>query len=476
MSISLVTSAIAQKVSVKPIPGKPVLLLGAYDPDSIGYAESEYFLSGRAKSYAPTAPLKTDGRWHLSPNGETDFTTRIVVLRPKDAKKFNGTVIVEWLNVSGGLDAPADWFMAHREIVRAGYAYAGVSAQKVGVEGGISLGTDMSLKKTNPERYSELNHPGDAFAYDMFSQAGWLVRQHGSGNVLGPMVAKHVIAAGESQSATFLASYINGVDPLAKVFDGFLVHSRFGSSAPFDGSSVMKPTGMPPVVKFRPDLRVPVLTLITETDLVGGRGEGYSSARQKDAPRLRAWEVAGAAHADVYTIRVAPVDTGFAPLETLVAAYKPSMTLMGAKLAKPYNFGPQQHYVLQAALSALNTWVQTGKAAPSPPQIALSSADPNQIARDEHGLAIGGIRTPWVDVPVAMTSGSGNAGNVMAYLFGSGEPFDDAKLNRLYPGGKADYLTRFAASLDSSIRAGFILRADRQEILDLAAAIYPVTK
>ena len=43
---------------------------------------------------------------------------------------------------------------------------------------------------------------------------------------------------------------------------------------------------------------------------------------------------------------------------------------------------------------------------------------------------------------------------------------------RLYPGGKKEYLKKFEASLASAIKAGFILPADRQEILDLAAIAY----
>ncbi len=101
-----------------------------------------------------------------------------MALTPTDATKFNGTVLVEWLNVSGGIDAPAVWFMAHREIVREGYAYVAVSAQKVGVDGGLTItGIDMSLKKQDPERYSSLSHPGDAYSYDIFSQVGRLVRE-----------------------------------------------------------------------------------------------------------------------------------------------------------------------------------------------------------------------------------------------------------------------------------------------------------
>ena len=46
------------------------------------------------------------------------------------AHKFNGTVVVEWLNVSASTaDASADWNAAHREIMRSGYAYVGVGAE-----------------------------------------------------------------------------------------------------------------------------------------------------------------------------------------------------------------------------------------------------------------------------------------------------------------------------------------------------------
>ena len=82
------------------------------------------------------------------------------------------------------------------------------------------------------------------------------------------------------------------------------------------------------------------------------------------------------------------------------------------------------------------------------------------------------MRTPWVDVPIARTSGIGDDATPVALLFGSGEPFDEATRSRLYPGGKSEYLERFTESLDATIRAGYLLRADRSEILELAAATY----
>jgi hypothetical protein len=442
---------------VSPVSGKPSLLLGAFEPDTLGYRAEEFFVSGTASSYA------TDDR--------ADYTTRVVVLTPTDDAAFNGTVIVEWLNVSGGIDAPAVWFMAHREIARAGYAYVAVSAQRVGVEGGVSLvGADMSLKAQDPERYSGLRHPGDAFAYDMFSQAGSLVRE----GLLGPLDVKAVLAVGESQSAAYLTTYVNDVDPHTQVYDGFLVHSRFGPAAPLDGTSVFDAANPNAVqaIPFRPNLRVPTMTVITETDLIGGWRTGYYSARRPDDEHFGAWEIPGTAHADNYTIRVGFIDNGSASLDDIVAGYAPTNELMGTRLSYCINFAPQHHYVLQAAISKLNTWVRTGEPAPTAQPIALTATDPPQLVLDANGLAEGGVRTPWVDVPIARTSGLAPGESPMSFLFGSGEVFDTAALNALYPGGSAEYLERFTEALDRAIDSGFVLSADRSEILELAAATF----
>lgn len=93
---------------------------------------------------------------------------------------------------------------------------------------------------------------------------------------------------------------------------------------------------------------------------------------------------------------------------------------------------------------------------------------------DEYGLAIGGVRTPWVEVPTAVMSGLGQSGGSFAMLFGRTEPFSEDVLAELYPEGKAEYLKRFESSLDSAIEAGFILEDDREEILAVAAFSYPL--
>lgn len=437
---------------ISSLPGNPNLLLGAYDLAALGYEAQEFVVSGTARSYA---------------GDETaDYATRIVVCRPTDG--FNGTAVVEWLNVSGGIDAPAVWLMAHREIARARYAYVAVSAQYVGIEGGDNLmGIDMSLKAQAPERYSKLTHPGDQFAYDIYSQVGRLVRDGG----IDGLQPKAVLAVGESQSAMFLTTYVNEVDPDAQVFDGFLVHSRFGPAAPLGGGSALEELRPAP---FRDDVRVPVLSVITETDLVDGHLLGYHHARRPDNEQLRVWEIPGTAHADNYTIRVGFIDNGAVPLEGLVAAYAPTNELMGTNLSYSINFAPQHHYVLQAAIAGLNDWVRSGTPAPAAPPITLTDGDSPALVLDEHELAVGGVRTPWVDVPIARTSGLAPDESPMSFLFGSGEMFDEDTVRTLYPGGAADYLARFTDALDRAIDAGYIVAADRTEILQLAEAGFPL--
>lgn len=290
----------------------------------------------------------------------------------------------------------------------------------------------------------------------------------------GQLDAKRFVALGESQSALYMTTYINAVDPLAEVYDGFLVHSRFGPAAPLDGSSIFEEQHRTTdAVRFRPDLRVPVITIITETDLLGGPRVGYHKARQPDSDRLRVWEIPGSAHADNYTIHVAPIDTGTAPLRDIVAAYAPTDMLMGEKLAHCINFAPQHHYVVQAALAGLHEWVQEGDPPPKAPPIRLTETVPAKLIVDEDGIATGGIRTPWVDVPLARTSGLGCSQNALSMIFGSGEMFDADTLHRLYPRGAVEYVERFTSALNSAIEARFVLARDRQEILAIATAMYP---
>ncbi|MDB5725642.1 MAG: hypothetical protein JWQ16_2396 [Novosphingobium sp.] len=475
--VGLPQVAIAQGTSltITAVPGKPTLLLASYDLADVGYQVSESFVAGTATSFRLPGPASADGVWNATAAATAPFTTRVVVLRPTDPTKFNGAVVVEWLNVTAGQDAAADWMVGHREMIRKGYAWVGVTAQKVGIDGGGIMGAGTALRKADPQRYGTLSHPGDAFSYDIFSQVGRALKTPGS-TLLGGLAPRRVIGIGESQSAAFLTTYVNAVDRLARVYDGFFIHSRFGSGSALSGIPMGGATAeVPAHVRFRPDLRVPVLTLITETDLLGARLAGYHDSRRPDDKTLRVWELAGAAHADNYMFGGAFIDSGKQGSAVLAKVFQPSTKGPMGPESMALNPGMPHHYVSQAALAALESWVRTGRAPTSTPQMVLASGPGEPaVERDANGIARGGVRTPWTDVPTIRLSGKGDPKSFIGMLAGSGVPLTHAELAALYPGGKAEYLRRFTASLDAAIRAGHLLRDDRQEILDIAAINFDV--
>ena len=113
----------ATAISTVPVPtvegpitsgnGRIVVQSSHFDLARVGYEQAEYFVSGTAHSYTSATPLTTDGKWTVVPDQSAPYTTRIVVYRPIDPKQFNGTVMVEWLNVTGGLDTGANLSLIH---------------------------------------------------------------------------------------------------------------------------------------------------------------------------------------------------------------------------------------------------------------------------------------------------------------------------------------------------------------------------
>jgi Alpha/beta hydrolase domain len=286
------------------------------------------------------------------------------------------------------------------------------------------------------------------------------------------MEPKRIIAMGESQSAFFMTTYVNAIDPLARVYDGYLIHSRSGAAAPIDGASMLSaPEALKLPVKLRTDMRVPVMQVHTETDVAGLLGSvGFYAARQPDSSNIRTWEIAGAAHADNYLFRVGGIDSGLTPVEQLATAWAPMSEMSGMKLTEPLNNGPQHHYIAQAALHHLTNWLRNGKVPAKSEALQLSAIEPLLFATDTNGNVHGGVRSPWVDVPTSKLSGLNNSPGPT--LVGSVKLFDQATLDRLYPGGRDEYMSKFTVSLDSAVSKGVILAADREEILAIARISY----
>ena len=454
------------------IPGAAPMPGGAYDLSVLGYEEHEYLLEGSARSYDGPDVRPFDGCWEAVPAGEAPYVTRFVVRRPIDPTRASGTVVIEWNNVSAGMDVSPDWSLLHRHLTDRGHVWVGLSAQAAGIHGG-GMAEGLHLQLLDPARYGALAHPGDAYSFDIFSQLATLLRSGPDRSPLGELSIAQLLGMGESQSAAFLVSYVNGVDAQVGVFDGFFIHGRPGQGAPLDGYQSLVASGIDAAAEqflsgaeqIRPDVRVPVLVLQSETDLVV---LGGAAAEQSDGAMVRQWELAGAAHADTYLLVASNEDDGTLAPARLAELLRPTRELLMGSTDRPINAGPQQHYVGQAAFAALATWAAASEPPVGGDRLVLDG--PGAFSLDELGVARGGVRSPWVDVPLWRFSGLGQGGEAFAVLFGTSEPLSADELARLYPGSTAEYLDRFEQSLDRAIGAGFILTDDRAEILAVAAA------
>ena len=198
-----------------------------------GYTEEEFFFEGTATAFErdPAAPAWTStGAWTARPSTTIPpaaYKSRMLVHRPTDPTKFNGIIVVEWFNVTAQIDLPPDDEYFREEIRRDGFIWVGVSAQYIGINGSPTL-PGFALKGWDPVRYGSLVHPGDNYSWDIFSQAAQAIRHPVGVNPLGSRayVVSGMIADGESQSAGRLTTYVDAIQPLAQVFDGFLIHSR----------------------------------------------------------------------------------------------------------------------------------------------------------------------------------------------------------------------------------------------------------
>jgi hypothetical protein len=226
------------------------------------------------------------------------------------------------------------------------------------------------------------------------------------------------------------------------------VHSRGGAGfpvlAPDEGTSdIARSLGGTPTT-IRADLDVPVFVVQAENDVVGILGSHV--ARQPDSDRFRQWEVAGTAHADLH----------------LMGASTAAVVDCGA----PINNGPM-HVVVKAAFHHLVEWVASGTEPPSA-ELLETGGDPVAQLRDADGIALGGVRTPPVDVPAEVLSGvAGPTPNTICILSGSTLPLPDGRMAELY-GSVGAYEAEYAAAVDAAIEAGYVLEGDREVIESFA--------
>jgi hypothetical protein len=421
------------------------------DLAALGYVEEEFTLTGTASSYRLTGPAGADGRWSCEPADTAPFSTRLLVRRPTDPARFTGIAVVEWVNVTSGFDLAC----AEGPTLYDGFAHVVVSAQYVGVVGNAQ--DPLGLTHWDPERYGGLHHPGDGFSYDIFSQAARAVgpgRPAGPVDPMGGLAVEKLVATGASQSGQRLLAYINGVQPLERVFDAFLSTVSIGRAMAFDNEVVDYTTLLDPTpeqldrahglrARYRDDLGVPVFVVNSECEVLS-----MAAVRQPDTDTFRLWEVAGASHAPAPMM----AETG-----TMIARDLGVDGVAGGGLLNE-TIPPstvEWRPTADRALLHLQRWLTDGTPPPSQEPITLD-ADGN-VARDEHGNALGGVRLPELAVPRATYDGGGIPPHPVG-LGGSTTPFDAATLATLYPSHEG-YVQAVSAAARAAAAAGVITEA-----------------
>ncbi len=398
------------------------------------YIQEEFFFTGTAQ--------ERDEDGALSGGPAAPFTSRILVKRPRNASDFNGTVILEWYNNTGQSDSDVLWTAAHDMLMREGFVHVGVSAQQVGVSGNGPL----AIKNWDPVRYAELSHPGDAYAWDVYAQAGRVLFSPDTGpTILADLVPKRMIAGGESQSSFRLVAYSDVIQREHIMFDGFFLHT-----GPVAGKGV-------------DDVGVPVMHFITETEIdgvlaleTGGAILDYTTPITTtvlppaappygpDRGLIRVWEVAGGSHFDkqlwAYT-------TAFAAREASSPAD------LAVEIEQPVFCGLPMNELGQgrataAALHHLNIWVTTGNAPESRPRLELD--DNFRIVRDAAGLPQGGIRLPPVAAPIGINRGD------ECVFWGSFQAFLPTEIQARYPTHQA-YINAVSAAALNNVKEGTLL-------------------
>ncbi len=317
---------------------------------------------------------------------------------------------------------------------------------------GAAIERPPGLKDSDPGRYGTLEHPGDGYSYDMFTQAAQLLGPDRRGDIdpLGALPVEHLVASGGSQSACRLATYFNAVHPLVSMFDAFLLTVYAGHGCVLDPATALArlpEIGDNSVVKLLPwsshlirdDLRTPVIVLNSEF-------EASEAQNQPDTDYLRWWEVAGTAHSGL-----------FSP-ENLEDFLKFMPDACRVSFASTH----------RAALHRLHGWLNGEGLPPHQPRL-LKQGNPPAIPRDEHGNAIGGIRWPDVEAPLGTHTGE-SSGDGFVQLMGKSTPFPAEKVRALYP-SQETWIAKYQEATQRLVDSGVVLSDDAADMIARASAL-----
>jgi hypothetical protein len=433
------------------------------DLAKLGYVEEEYIITGTANVYTWAA----DGSLKVkTPNAP--YGTRILVRRPADPARFSGNVVVELLNEARSYDWAFVWGVSYPYFVEHGDAFVGITHFPQNID---------SLKKFNPTRYAALSYANpnptetcgaqpttsnseEGLRWDSITQIGALLKSKAS---TGPMAGFNVqnvfLTSHHGQAVTYAIAFdarsnrLNG----KPIFDGYMIKSSDNPTR-LSRCDAAPPNGDPrQVVK---NLSVPMIRVVPQSEVLRP-----NASRRPDSDaagdRFRLYEVPGAPRMDKTYFQHLPF------IEDQVKAGQPASN---SKWPYDYrctpdldliDFPPLRHTV-NAAFAHLDQWVRAGTPPPRAERIAIKNAGTPQAAfdTDEFGNARGGVRSPYLDVPVATYSAisPGQCNNIV-----SKTPFDWQKLQAIYGSPKA-YSDKVVAAVDRLVKERWLLASDAAKI------------
>jgi hypothetical protein len=449
---------IAAMPAGKGVPQRSATVADARQPLPSDYTESEFLVSGTAAEYTgpATGPATVASEDH-------PFATRVLVRVPADPADFSGRVWLEPFNTSGGGELDAIWSSLAPLITDRGDAWVGVT---------VRASQTGRLQTFDAVRYAGVALTNNDHGWDALRSVGTLVKLNPDQSPLAEYDVSHLYMAGYSQSgvdaATF-ASAFNGMTRLgngASVYDGYFLGGHGGNLSPLkSGSSIIPKFDSAPL----PPIDVPVIDFEAQSD-----AEGF----QVDVPTALARE-AGLAGADKATGDTIPyVNPGGASIRQPNTDDDDDHLFLFEVAGAPHSTSTPEGcpgvttfptaYFTRAAAALLVAWAEDGTTPPDADRLELAVDDAvSAAATDEIGNAKGGVRSPFVDVPLSRFEVHGppprcrSAGNEIAL------PKD--QLVKRY-GDVAGHLAQFTTSLDRTIKAKFLLQLDRQRILDAQKA------
>ncbi len=361
------------------------------------------------------------------------YTTRVVIRQPADNSRFSGLVVAEAMHPVGAAHA-----FEYNSIYIMSSGHIAVEIATAGVQ---------QFAQFNAERYGRIQVAGPQ-ANEILAQVGALLKS--SRGPLAGMSLRKMVLWGTSASSAILTNYL----PAHRIYrtpDGQRVYDGFMPTS--NGSTI-------------PPVDVPMIQVPTQHEF--GRGATTQLDGDEPSKQFRAYEFPGMGHLDA---RVNGAGIRFSQKDCV----------------NPLTTFPNEAY-FAVALHYLLQWVDTGTAPPHADRVLMdwnTANDASPMSLDEYGNARGGIRNPYVDVPIAKyTAGNTStapapAGGGRGFVLGPGllctlsvweTPIPQARLKQLY-GTKSVYVQRFQQKLEEAEKGGWSLPVYHDLLLADAKAV-----